>query len=327
MADGKDYKNILVDKADGITTVTLNRPDKRNAMSPALDEEMLDCILGLEADPDTRVLILTGVGEAWSAGMDLKLYFRGLDGNPAGRVKAEWTTHQWRWHRLYNFPKPTIAMVNGYCFGGAFTQLIACDFAIAADTARFGLSEINWGVIPGGLVSKVLGIAMNYRDSLYYSLTGESFDAAAAARMGLINRAVPAEQLKDEVFKLATHLSELNPEAARATKQAVKAVRDMSVDQAHEYLMAKTGQLAYRDKENGYTTGIKQFIDDKSYLPASSPMRGRRRTERAPNRDGRSRPRRTQGAGPRDHGDGPARRNATRPAWRRGDQGRTSRRR
>ena len=122
MADTRDYKNIRVENAEGITTVTLNRPEKRNAMSPALDEEMLDCILKLEADPETRVLILAGAGEAWSAGMDLKLYFRGLENNPAARVKAEWTTHQWRWYRLYNFPKPTIAMVNGYCFEGAFTR-------------------------------------------------------------------------------------------------------------------------------------------------------------------------------------------------------------
>ena len=227
--------------------------------------------LKLEADPETRVLVLTGAGEAWSAGMDLKLYFRALDGNPAGRVKAEWTTHQWRWYRLYNFPKPTIAMVNGYCFGGAFTQLVACDIAIAADTAQFGLSEINWGVIPGGLVSKVLSIAMSYRDSMYYALSGEKFDAADAARMGLITKVVPADRLKDEVMKLAKHLSELNPEALRATKQAVKTVRDMSMDQAHEYLMAKAGQLAFRDKENGYATGIKQFIDDKSYRPGLQP--------------------------------------------------------
>ncbi len=271
MAERQPYKYILVDNADGITTVTLNRPEKRNAMSPALDEEMLDCILKLEADPDTRVLILTGAGEAWSAGMDLKLYFRALEADPAGRIKAEWTTHQWRWYRLYNFPKPTIAMVNGYCFGGAFTQLVACDIAIAADTASFGLSEINWGVIPGGLVSKVLSISMSYRDGMYYALSGESFGASEAARMGLITKVVPAASLEDEVMKLAKHLSALNPEAVRATKQAVKTVRDMSMDQAHEYLMAKAGQLAYRDKENGYATGIKQFIDDKTYRPGLQP--------------------------------------------------------
>jgi feruloyl-CoA hydratase/lyase len=271
MAARTDFENITVEKANGITFVTLNRPSKRNAMSPALDREMLDCILDLEADKDTRVLVLAGAGEAWCAGMDLKLYFRGLDSDPAARVRAEWTTHQWRWHRLYNFPKPTIAMVNGYCFGGAFTQLVACDFAIAADTAQFGLSEVNWGVIPGGLVSKVLGICMNYRDSLYYSLTGAPFGAAEAARMGLINLSVPAAELKTKVVELAERLCAINPETLRATKQAVKAVRDMSVDQAHEYLMAKTGQLAYRDAEKGYATGIKQFIDDKAYRPGLGP--------------------------------------------------------
>ena len=187
---------------------------------------MLDCILALEGDPDTRVLVLAGAGEAWCAGMDLKMYFRALESDPASRIKAEWTTHQWRWYRLYNFPKPTIAMVNGYCFGGGFTQLVACDFAIAADTAQFGLSEINWGVIPGGLVSKVLGVCMNYRDSMYYSLTGHSFDAAEAVRMGLINKTVPTDRLKEETMALAEHLVRLNPEALRCTKQAVKAVRN-----------------------------------------------------------------------------------------------------
>jgi trans-feruloyl-CoA hydratase/vanillin synthase len=89
--------------------------------------------------------------------------------------------------------------------------------------------------------------------------------------MGLINKSVPAAALEKETMALAEHLVRLNPEALRATKQAVKAVRDMSVDQAHEYLMAKTGQLSFRDRENGYATGIKQFIDDKSYRPGMEP--------------------------------------------------------
>ena len=89
--------------------------------------------------------------------------------------------------------------------------------------------------------------------------------------MGLVTKVVPAASLEDEVMKLAKHLSKLNPEALRATKQAVKTVRDMSMDQAHEYLMAKAGQLAYRDKENGYAAGIKQFIDDKTFRPGLQP--------------------------------------------------------
>jgi trans-feruloyl-CoA hydratase/vanillin synthase len=112
---------------------------------------------------------------------------------------------------------------------------------------------------------------MSYRESMYYALTGEKFGAVDAARMGLISKVVPPARLEDEVMTLARHLCALNPEALRATKQAVKAVRDMSIDQAHEYLMAKTGQLAFRDKENGYATGIKQFIDDKSFRPGLQP--------------------------------------------------------
>jgi trans-feruloyl-CoA hydratase/vanillin synthase len=262
-----NYECVTVEKDDGLTWVTLNRPDKRNAMSPELDREMLDIILNLEGDPETRVLILTGAGDAFCAGMDLKLYFRALEDKPAERIRAEWVTHQWRWYRLWNFPKPTIAMVNGYCMGGAFTQLVACDFAIAADDAKFGLSEINWGILPGGLVSKALHVCLGYRDALYYSLTGETFDGKKAEEIKLITKSVPAAELRKTTEEFARRFLTLNPETLRATKQAVKAVREMDVGQAHEYLMAKSSELRARDKEDGYRQGIKQFVDDKSYKP------------------------------------------------------------
>jgi len=267
MAEKTTYKNVIVEKDRGLTWVTLNRPDKRNAMSPELDAEMLDIILSLEGDPETRVLILTGAGDAFCAGMDLKLYFRGLEKNPTDQIRAEWTTHQWRWYRLWNFPKPTIAMVNGFCMGGAFTQLIACDFAIAADDAKFALSEVNWGILPGGLVSKALEVCLGYRDMMYYSMTGEMFDGKKAAEIKLINKSVPASELRDVTEQFARGFLNLNPEALRGTKQGVKAVRDMDFAQAHEYLMAKSGELRARDKEDGYNQGIKQFIDDKTYKP------------------------------------------------------------
>jgi feruloyl-CoA hydratase/lyase len=267
MSTATNYECVTVEKDDGLTWVTLNRPDKHNAMSPELDREMLDIILSLEGDPETRVLILTGAGDAFCAGMDLKLYFRALEDKPAERIRAEWVTHQWRWYRLWNFPKPTIAMVNGYCMGGAFTQLVACDFAIAADDAKFGLSEINWGILPGGLVSKALHVCLGYRDALYYSLTGETFDGKKAAEIKLITKSVPAAELRKTTEEFARRFLKLNPETLRATKQAVKAVREMDVGQAHEYLMAKSAELRARDKEDGYRQGIKQFVDDKSYKP------------------------------------------------------------
>ena len=150
MANGS-YETVKIEREDGanagITWVILNRPEKRNAMSPQLHFDMVDVLNELESDAQTKVLILTGAGEAWCAGQDLKLYFRELDSKPAERARASWASHYWRWQKLFTYPKPTIAMVNGFCFGGGFTQLIACDFAFAAEDAKFGLSEVNWGIL------------------------------------------------------------------------------------------------------------------------------------------------------------------------------------
>ena len=171
----KVYKTVKVEKENGITWVILNRPEKRNAMSPQLHFEMVDVLIELESDDETKVLVLTGAGDSWCAGQDLKEFFRELDDKPAERRRAEWATHEWRWRSLLTFPKPTIAMVNGYCFGGGFTQLIACDIAIAAEDAIFGLSEINFGIFPGGLVSRVIADAMSYRDAPLLQFDGGYF--------------------------------------------------------------------------------------------------------------------------------------------------------
>jgi len=166
------YQTVLVKKENGIAWVTLNRPGKRNAMSPQLHFDMVEVLTRLDTDPEVKILVLTGAGEAFSAGMDLKLFFRDLDDKPVERALAREADRRWGWYKLNDFSKPTIAMVNGHCYGGAFIPLVACDFAIAADDAKFGLSEINWGILPGGLVSKVVAMTMNYRHSLYYAMTG-----------------------------------------------------------------------------------------------------------------------------------------------------------
>ena len=152
MAD-KVYENVKIEREGAITFVMLNRPEKRNAMSPALHYEMEDALSQLATDEETKVLVLGGEGDSWCAGQDLKLYFRETANNPAERRRSNAASHHWRWDILTRFPKPTIAMVNGFCFGAAFTQLSAVDFALAAEDATFGLSEVNWGIIPGGIVS------------------------------------------------------------------------------------------------------------------------------------------------------------------------------
>jgi trans-feruloyl-CoA hydratase/vanillin synthase len=267
-AKTRTYETILVEKEpNGIAWAIFNRPEKRNAMSPQLHLDMNDALEDLAIDPEVKVLVVTGAGKAFSAGQDIRLYFRGTAGDPAMRHKARHASHAWRWTKLSQFPKPTIAMVNGYCFGGAFTQVCACDFAIAADDAIFGLSEINWGILPGGIVSWNVVEHMSMRDALYYAITGETFTGKEADRMRFVTRSVPRARLKSETRKLAKLLMQKNPTAVRYTKEAIRAVHRMSVEQAADHLNAKSDALKYADPEKGREKGMTQFLDDKTYRP------------------------------------------------------------
>ena len=266
------YETVLWKKEEGIAWVTLNRPEKRNAMSPQLCFDMREVLTELNTDPEVRVLVLTGAGDAFTAGMDLKLFFRENDDKPYERQVARDADRQWNWYKLSNFSKPTIAMVNGYCFGGGFTPLCACDFAIAAEDAVFGLSEVNWGILPGGLVSKVVADFLPLRQAIYYAVTGRTFDGKTAERIGLVTLAVPKERLRDEVVSLAKDLMTKSPEVLKATKDAIKNVRAMPVDMAFEYLEAKSEQMRFRDRENTRSRGMEEFLDKKTYRPGFQPV-------------------------------------------------------
>ena len=186
------WTTVRVEVVEGVAWVELNRPEKRNAMSPTLNAEMVEVLLELDGDDECGVLVLSGAGDSWSAGMDLKEYFREVDGGPEHvqrRVRRD--AAYWQWRLLRTYAKPTIAMVNGWCFGGAFTPLVACDLAIAADEATFGLSEINWGIPPGSVVSKALADTVGPRAGLLYVMTGRTFGGRQAAAMGLVTTASP----------------------------------------------------------------------------------------------------------------------------------------
>ena len=263
----KKYETVLIEKQDGITWLIMNRPDKRNAMSPLLHREMCEALEDLELDDTAKIVVLTGAGEAFSAGQDIKLYFRGGDADPKLRRKASRASNQWRWHRLSTFPMPTIAMVNGFCFGGGFTQVCACDLAVAADEAVFGLSEVNWGILPGGIVSWNVAQTLNMRDGMYYALTGDTFDGKKAKEIGFVNMSVPKAKLKEATVALAKKLQEKSPAVLRYTKEAVRAVRFMNEPQAADYLNAKSDALRFVDKEDSRGQGMKQFLDEKTYRP------------------------------------------------------------
>ncbi|MEO8134200.1 MAG: p-hydroxycinnamoyl CoA hydratase/lyase [Betaproteobacteria bacterium] len=269
----RKYVKVVMD--DGIAWTYLNRPEKKNAMSPALHIEMAATLDELEADPEVKVVVIAGEGGVFSAGQDLKEYFRGLEKNPAEGKRIRLISNRWQWDRLYMFDKPTISMVEGYCVGGAFTHLIATDFALSAEDTTFSLSEVNWGILPGGMVSKALTDAVLYRHALYYACLGDAFDGKEAARIGLVNFAVPKEQLKDEVTKLARKLMTKSPAALRATKQCIRQVRQMDFGQAADYMQEKKNAIRVGDPDQSYDTGLHEFLDTKSYKPVHNSFRER----------------------------------------------------
>lgn len=250
----------------GIAWVSFNRPEKRNCMSPKLNRQMMHVLDELEHRADVGVLVLGGEGTSWSAGMDLKEYFRENEGKGLGAVReAQRESYGW-WRRLRWYQKPTIAMVQGWCFGGAYGPLFACDLAFCADEATFGLSEINWGILPGGGATKIGVELMTFRNAMYHAMMGENLTGPQAAAQGLVNESMPLAALKGRVQAVAEVLLQKNPVALKATKDAIRRVSEMTYDNAEDYLI-RAQEAANSYDNDGRKEGIKQFIDDKTYKP------------------------------------------------------------
>jgi len=261
-----DHDTVVYEVSNGIAWLKFNRPEKRNAMSPALNRAMMEALDALEFRDDVGVLVLTGEGTSWTAGMDLKEYFRETEKDGLKGVrKSQRESYGW-WRRLRWYQKPTIAMVNGWCFGGGYGPLFACDLAFCADEAKFGLSEINWGILPGGGATKVAVELLPFRKAMYHAMLGEPIDGKTAAEWGLVNESMPLAALKDRVTAVAQTLLEKNPVALKATKDAVRRVGVMTYDEAEDYLVRAQEAANSYDNE-GRKEGIRQFIDEKSYKP------------------------------------------------------------
>src|SRR5258708_4457854 len=216
-------KNVLVEFEDGIAWVTMNRPDKRNAINIDLAREMVEVVDALEVDDRCGVFVLTGAGDAFSAGMDLKGYFRASDTlSDVERSRIYRINATWQWRRMLYYPNPPTAMVTGGCFGGAFTPLCAVDLAIAAREATLGPWEINGGILPAGMVSKAMDALVRQREGLYYVMTGETFNGTKAAELGLVSEAVPLAQLREATRALAKVLLGKNPHALPIAQTAYK---------------------------------------------------------------------------------------------------------
>jgi 2-(1,2-epoxy-1,2-dihydrophenyl)acetyl-CoA isomerase len=195
------YQSLLVDRVDGIATLTMNRPEARNALDIRMREELVEALDEIERDPAVRAVILTGAGGHFSAGGDVKTMAARRHTAAEGRERVELLNRFVL--RLFNFPKPTIAMVDGFAVGAGCNIALGCDMIVASDRAKFGEVFLKIGLVPDGggtwLLQRLVGLAK----AKEMVLTAEIIDAVEALRIGLVNRVVPAAELESATRALA----------------------------------------------------------------------------------------------------------------------------
>jgi trans-feruloyl-CoA hydratase/vanillin synthase len=256
-----EFATLKVEIADKVALVTLNRPDKRNAMNPQMHRDMTALLEEMRYDDSVVAIVFTGAGASFCGGMDLKEFFHELKGkNPAEYDRVNRMAVEWRGRTLRYYPKPTIAMVNGFCFGGGFGFVEGCDLAIAADEATFGLSEINFRMFPGGCVSKALANIFRPRDAMLYALSGETFDGRRAAQMGFVNFSVPRADLLAETMKWAKKIASKDPAALRATKDAYRFSLEMTWEASMSYTGAKEQEVLMAQQGAWLESGVGDFV-------------------------------------------------------------------
>jgi enoyl-CoA hydratase len=249
------YQNILLEVADRIAILTINRPDKRNALNQATRDEILGALDSLVSS-DARVVVVTGAGDkAFIAGADIG-EFEGRTALTQRDVMKE--------RRIFDaieeFPKPVVAMINGFCLGGGMEFALACDIRIAANTAKLGQPEINLGIIPGGGGTQRLTRLVGEGKAMELILTGDLIDGAEAKGLGLVNDAVAPDRLRERVMDLAQKLAEKSPIALRMGKEAVKSASRMNL---REGLERETDLFCLTFTSEDKAEGVRAFLEKR----------------------------------------------------------------
>ena len=213
---------VELERRDNIALVTLNRPEARNAISPEVSQTMAAVLDEIESDAGMRAVVITGKGEVFSAGADLKVVAQG-NANDIARGKGGFAGVVTR-----DFPKPLIAAVNGPALAGGFEIVLSCDLVVAAEHARFGIPEVKRGLMAaaGGLIRLPKRVPLAV--ALELAMTGDPIDATRALQLGLVNRVVAADRVIDEAIALAERIGENSPIAVRNSRRLVREAAELS---------------------------------------------------------------------------------------------------
>jgi methylglutaconyl-CoA hydratase len=250
----------LATDARGIATLTLNRPERRNAFDDALIAELIEAYHSVGADPNIRALVLTGAGAAFSAGGDLN-WMRRMAGNSEAENYADAMRLATMFRSLNELPKPTIARVNGAAFAGGVGLVCCCDIAVAAEGAVFSISEVRLGLVPSTIGPYVVA-AIGQRAARRYGLTGETLDAATALRIGLVHETAAAAELDAAVERIATALLAGGPRAQHRAKRLIAELDGRAVDEEVMALTART-IAEMRASEEG-REGVSSFLEKRA---------------------------------------------------------------
>ena len=227
-----NYKTLEVARRDRIAFVTINRPDKLNALNAQAKSELKELFLDIQQDAEVDVIILTGSGQkAFVAGTDIK-ELRELD-EPSGRLFSE--GGQAVFNLIENLGKPVIAAVNGYALGGGAELALACHIRIASDNAKFGQPEVNLGIIPGYGGTQRLARLVGTGRAMELILTGEQVDAQEALRIGLVNKVVPQPELMKSAESIARKIISKSQVAVRLALMAVNATKETSLTSGQSF--------------------------------------------------------------------------------------------
>src|SRR5881394_2350404 len=250
------YETILVERRDHVAIITINRPEKRNALNIQTRAEGAAILDELRADDSVRVVVLTGAGDkAFIAGADIAEF-----AERTALQQREVMLERSLFNAIDGFPKPIIAMVNGYCLGGGCEVALACDMRIASEKASFGQPEINLGIIPGGGGTQRLTRLVGEGKAMEMILSGEIISADTALAIGLVNHVVPADQLEAKTLAIANRMAEKSPIALRLAKESVKLASRSNLD---EGLRREVDLFALCFSSEDKNEGVRAFLEKR----------------------------------------------------------------